>query len=251
MFLNDFNSFEVAFAVFAIFLGGLVKGTVGLGMKIVALGLLANVMALPVAIAVIIVPGIASNVWQIVGGPPLRATLGRLWSFFAVFLAEIWFGTEVLVASDPRLVTAALGAVLVVYATYALIAPRLPHPGPHERWLSPVIGSANGVLAGMTGSDALPGVPYMQCLGLDREQLIQAMGLLFLFGSVAIAVAFVFQGLLTVELGIASGVATLPTLAGYWLGEKPRRRISETRFRQLMLIALLALGLYIVIGNLA
>jgi len=96
----------------------------------------------------------------------------------------------------------------------------------------------------------VPGVPYMQCLQLNRDQLVQAMGLLFLLGSGVIAVAFTVQGIFTRELAIASTAATVPTLAGYWLGEKIRHRIPEEQFRQLMLIALLMLGLYIVISKL-
>jgi len=246
----DLSTFQIVFAFATMVLGGLVKGTIGLGMKIVALGLLATVMPLPSAIAVIIVPGLASNAWQTFSGPPQRDTLGRLWPFFLMFCIGIWFGTEILVAGNPRLITATLGAVLVIYALYALAAPRLPNPGRHEVWLSPVVGSINGVLAGMTGSDAVPGVPYMQCLRLNRDQLVQAMGLLFLLGSGVIAIAFIVQGLLTRELAIASTAATIPTLLGYWLGEKLRHRISEERFRQIMLVALLVLGLYIVISKL-
>jgi len=248
--MPDLSTFQLVFAFATMFLGGLVKGTIGLGMKMVALGLLATVMPLPAAITVIIVPGLASNAWQTFSGPPQRETLLRLWSFFALFCIGIWFGTEILVAGNPRLIAVILGALLVTYALYALAAPRLPHPGRHEVWLSPTIGSINGILAGMTGSDAVPGVPYMQCLQLNRDQLVQAMGLLFLLGSGVIAVAFTVQGIFTRELAIASTAATVPTLAGYWLGEKIRHRIPEEQFRQLMLIALLVLGLYIVISKL-
>lgn len=245
----EFTPFQLAFAVFAMFLGGLVKGTIGMGMKVVVLGLLVTIVSLPVAIALIIVPALTSNIWQIFDGPPLRETLRRTWSLFLVFCIGIWVGTEILVVSDPVVITIILGALLSLYALYALLAPRLPSPGRHEPWMSPAFGGLTGVFGGMTGSDVIPGVPYLQSLGLPRDMLIQAMGILFLLGSAVIAVAFAAQGLLTVEIGAASALGALPTLGGYWFGAKIRRRLPEAMFRKVFLAALLALGLYIVVSN--
>ncbi len=248
--LIDLTPFQFAFAFFALFLGGMVKGTVGMGMKIVVLGLLATIVELPVAIAIIILPAVATNIWQVFGGPPLRETLRRTWSLFVMFCIGVWFGTEILAASNPAHLAAALGVLLVVYSTYALFTPRIPSPGRHEIWMSPAIGGITGIFGGMTGSDVIPGVPYMQAQGLSRDMLIQAMGILFLLGSTMIAVAFTYQGLLTAEIGVASALGSLPTLGGYYFGAKIRSRIPEAQFRKLLLAALFVLGIYIVATNL-
>jgi len=78
--LLDLSPSALAFAVFALFVGGMVKGTVGLGMKVVVLGLLATIVELPVAITIIILPTATTNVWQVFGGPSLRETLQRTWT---------------------------------------------------------------------------------------------------------------------------------------------------------------------------
>ena len=181
------------------------------------------------AIAIIILPAVTTNIWQVFGGPPLRETLRRTWSLFVMFCVGIWFGTEILAASNPaHLADRALGVLLVVYAAYALFTPRIPSPGRHETWMSPVIGGLTGIFGGMTGSDVIPGVPYMQSLGLSRDMLIQAMGILFLLGSTMIAVAFAYQGLLTTEIGFASAIGSLPTLGGYYFGAKIRQSHSRS-----------------------
>ncbi len=92
--LLDLSPSALAFAVFALFVGGMVKGTVGLGMKVVVLGLLATIVELPVAIAIIILPAVATNVWQVFGGPPLREALRQTWVLFLAFCVGIWLGTE-------------------------------------------------------------------------------------------------------------------------------------------------------------
>ena len=247
----DLTPFQFAFAFFALFLGGLVKGTVGMGMKIVVLGLLATIIELPVAIAIIILPAVTTNIWQVFGGPPLRETLRRTWSLFVMVCIGVWFGTEILAASNPAHLAATLGVLLVVYAVFALSAPRIPSPGRHETWMSPVIGGLTGIFGGMTGSDVIPGVPYMQSLGLSRDMMIQAMGILFLLGSSMIAISFAYRGFLTPEIGVASALGSLPTLGGYYFGAKIRQRMPEALFRRILLVALLLLGTYIVTTNIA
>lgn len=247
--LIELTPFQYAFAFFALFLGGLVKGTVGIGMKAITLGLLATVVPLPVAIALLIVPGIAANAWQVLGGGSVVASFKRIWTLLLACCLGVWAGAEILVLANTQFLTIGLGILLTTYATYALLAPRIPAPGRHESWMSPVIGGLNGLAAGMTGSDVIPGVPYLQAMGLTRDALVQAMGLLFLTASFAIALAFQQKGLLDTRLAVSSFVSAFPALTGYYLGDKVRQRISETLFRKVLLLSLLLLGLYIVIRN--
>lgn len=249
MSLIELTAFQYAFAFFALFLGGLVKGTVGIGMKAITLGLLATVVQLPVAIALLIVPGIAANAWQVLGGGSVVGSFKRIWTLLLACCIGVWVGAEILVVANTQLLTIGLGILLATYASYALLAPRIPTPGRHESWMSPIIGGLNGMAAGMTGSDVIPGVPYLQAMGLTRDALVQAMGLLFLTASFAIALAFQQKGLLDARLAVSSFVSAIPALTGYYLGAKVRQRISEALFRKVLLLSLLLLGLYIVIRN--
>lgn len=247
--LVELSPFQYGFAFFAFFLGGLVKGTVGIGMKAIILGLMATVVELPVAIALLIVPGIAANAWQVFGEPGFLHTIRRIWTVLLACYIGVWMGAEILVVADTRLLTIGLGILLALFAVYALLTPQIPSPGRHERWMSPIFGGINGVAAGMTGSDVIPGVPYLQSLGLKRDMLVQAMGLLFLTASLAITLAFQQKGLLNEKLAASSVLFTVPALGGYFIGAKVRQRIPEARFRLVLLFSLLLLGLYIVIRN--
>ena len=247
MLLVELSPFQYGFAFFAFFLGGLVKGTIGIGMKAIILGLIATVIELPVAIALLIVPGIAANAWQVFSEPGLLNTIKRIWTVLLACCIGVWIGAGVLVVVDTRLLTIGLGVLLTLFASYALLTPQIPSPGRHEHWMSPVFGGLNGLAAGMTGSDVIPGVPYLQSLGLKRDRLVQAMGLLFLTASLAITLAFQQKGLLSQELAVSSVMFTIPALIGYYIGAKVRQSIPEDRFRLFLLYSLLLLGLYIVI----
>jgi uncharacterized membrane protein YfcA len=110
-----------------------------------------------------------------------------------------------------------------------------------------IAGCINGFFGGMTGAFAVPGVPYLQALGLQRDQLIQAMGILFTLSTVALAVGLGGQKLLTYDLGLASVLAVVPALIGMAVGQVLRRRIPEAVFRKVFLSALIVLGGYIVL----
>jgi uncharacterized membrane protein YfcA len=104
----------------------------------------------------------------------------------------------------------------------------------------------NGVLTGMTGSYVVPGVLYLQGIGLARDQLIQAMGMLFLVSTIALGLALGSNDLLNAELGLLSAAALVPALIGMALGQSLRRRLPEPLFRRVFFTALLLLGGYII-----
>ncbi len=238
---------ETLALIAAIFvLAGLVKGVVGLGLPIVSLGLLTTVAGLEVAMALMLAPSFATNVWQALQGGAFRALLRRLWTLLLAACLGIWFGAAVLARSDAGLLSGLLGLALVLYALSGLSGFHLPAPGRREVWISPGLGLVNGVMTGLTGSFTVPGVAYLQALGLTRDELIQAMGILFTVSTVALAVALADNRLLSAELGVLSGTALAPAFLGLWLGRWLRYRIPEARFRQVFLVALLLLGAYIV-----
>ncbi len=156
----------------------------------------------------------------------------------------------VLVRSDVALLSALLGLLISVYAAINLLRPRITLAGRAEPWLSPVIGAANGILTGMTGSSVFPGLLYLTALGMPREVLIQAMGVMFTVSTVALAVSLGDHRLLSMELGALSAAAVVPALIGMALGRRLRRRLSETAFRRALFGALLVLGLFILVRSL-
>jgi uncharacterized protein len=100
----------------------------------------------------------------------------------------------------------------------------------------------------MTGSFVVPGVLYLSALGLQREQLIQAMGMLFTLSTLAMALALSGHRMLDGELLLYSSFALLPAMIGMLFGQRIRRRFSEASFRRLFFCALLLLGAYIIVA---
>ncbi len=243
---------ETLALILAVFLlAGLVKGIVGLGLPPVALGLLTVFLGLKDAIVLVVVPSLATNLWQALAGGALLAIGRRLWSLLAFACVGIWFGTGLLAQSDGRLLAGLLGLLLSIYAVTALASPQLRVPEAWEPWLSPPIGAISGFFTGLTGSFTFPGIAYVQALGFPRDRLIQAMGIVFLTSTITLGLGLADNGLLTRDLGIASLAAMIPAFLGLLAGIRMRRRIPEDYFRRILLGALLVLGVYIGINALA
>src|SRR5690606_40288694 len=127
--------------------------------------------------------------WQALSGGHGRAVLARIWPFLVMATATIWLGALALTRVDAALLSGLLGLLLVAYAAIGLCGIRIAVPAGHEGWAGPVFGATNGVLTGMTGSFVVPGVMFLQAIGLPRDELVQAMGMLFTLSTLGLAVA--------------------------------------------------------------
>lgn len=230
----------------AFLLAGTVKGVIGLGLPTVSLALLTLMLDLPTAMALLLLPSFVSNLWQGAVGGHGRWLLARLWPFFIAAAATVWLGSLALRRLDMDLLAILLGVLLVAYGVVSLSGWRLNVSRQQAIWVGPLIGVVNGVLTGMTGSFVVPGVMYLQALGLSRDALVQAMGMLFTLSTVVLAAALQGQRFLTVDLGLMSLLGLIPALAGMIAGQRLRKRLSEVLFRKVFFGALVALGLYII-----
>jgi uncharacterized protein len=237
---------ETLLAVTLIFtLAGFVKGVAGLGLPTIAIALMAVFIGLKEGIALMVVPTIATNVWQALAGGQFLALTRRFWSLLVAAVLGAWIGVGILAQSDATLLAAVLGVLLCLYSVTSLASPPVPPPGRAEPWLSPVIGVTGGLIGGMTGSYAVPGVLYLQALGLSRNALVQALGITFLVFTLALGTSLTSHGLISSQTGLLSLAATLPAFAGMALGQHVRHRMSEATFRPVFFVVLLVLGAWL------
>jgi len=167
----------------------------------------------------------------------------RLWAMMLCIVIGTLLGARLLVIVDPVWSGRALGLALNAYAAYALLLPTFSVPERFQSWLSPVIGMVTGLLTGATGVFTIPAVPYIQALGLQKDELVQALGLSFTVSTVALAGGLLVHGAFRLDQIGLSLLAVLPALAGMWLGSIVRQKISPKTFRRCFLLFLIVLGL--------
>jgi uncharacterized membrane protein YfcA len=114
-----------------------------------------------------------------------------------------------------------------------------------------LIGATTGLVTGATGVFVIPAVPYLQATGLEKDELIQALGLSFTVSTIALAL-----GLLRVDAWQQASLwisllVLVPALAGMQLGQALRQRIPAAAFRRVFFVGLLLLGLYLALERIA
>lgn len=238
----DLSSPNLAVTAAVFFLAGIVKGVTGMGLPTVAMGVLGAIMPPVTAASLLIVPSFVTNVWQLLAGPSFAALVSRLWLMMSGIVIGTVAGSRLLTSADTEWTTFGLGAALSLYAGSCLLARPLSVPARMERPLSPLIGLTTGLITGGTGVFVIPAVPYLQALGLDKDDLIQALGLSFTISTIALAAGLERGGAFRPGNIAVSVLAIFPALLGMWFGQWLRQRISAATFRRGFLICLMLLG---------
>jgi uncharacterized protein len=230
-------------AVFA--LAGLVKGVIGLGLPTISMGLLAVVMPPVQAAAILALPSLVTNLWQMLAGPALAVVARRLWPMMLMVCLGTWAGLGFMTGATARFGTGLLGVALALYAVSGLVALRLPVAGMWEPILSPVVGGITGLITAATGVFVIPAVPYLHAIGLEKQELVQALGLSFTVSTLALTVNLAVEGGLQFSLAGDTLAALGLACVGMWLGQAIRLRLSPAGFRQSFHAGLLLLGVYL------
>jgi uncharacterized protein len=233
----------------AFFAAALLKGVTGLGFSTLGLGLLAVLVDVRVAIPLVVLPSLMSNVVVMVDAGRFRAATARFWPLYLAVLPGLAVGLWLLGASDGTGPRRLLGVVLALYGLFGLLVrdPRLV--ASWEGSLKVPVGVVNGVINGLTGSQVMPLLPYLLALRLHPDLLVQALNSTCTLASLAMLAGLTHLGLLTPPVLLASVVGAGPVALGVWLGARLRRRLPEGTFRILVLGLLVALGVLLVLRS--
>jgi len=229
----------------AFLLAGFVKGVIGLGLPTVSMGLLAVTMQPSHALAIVIVPAVITNIWQTFVGPYLRDIIRRLWPLMVGTVIGIRLNAGLLTGPYARYGTVVLGVLLVIYAIVGLSKFSFSVPRGHENWIGGLVGLITGVVSAATGVQVIPSMPYMQAIGMEKDELVQALGVFFTVATVALAFNLTGAGLLTAATALPGAVAMAAAFAGMFVGQAVRSRMQPEAFRRWFLVAMILLGLYL------
>ena len=235
----------VAFVLAVFVLAGFAKGIIGLGLPTISMGLLALVLSPVEAAALLILPSLVTNVWQMLDGPHLRSLLRRLWPLNLSVCVGTWAGAAFLSGVGGPYGALALGFALMAYALSGLAALKLAVPPVAERWAGPFAGAMTGAITAATGVFVIPAVPYLQSIGLTKDELVQALGLSFTISTLALAVTLTGSAGRGLELAWPAVAGVVVALVGTRLGQAVRARLSPPTFRLWFFSGLLALGAYL------
>lgn len=240
----------LSFIAVVFLLAGLVKGMIGLGLPAVSMGLLTMMISPFQAASLLIVPSMVTNIWQLFAVGQVLRVLQRFWSLLlGIIIGSIWSIFPRLGQTDFNS-EALLGGMLLLYGLYGLAANQTPNLSRYATVLSPLMGYLGGALTVATGVVVIPVVPYLQSLHLQRDDLVQSLGMAFTVSTACLAIFLQQNPVDRLPIDYAwSVMALVPALLGMWLGTRIRYRIAEQKFRKVFFLGLMMLGGYMLFSH--
>jgi uncharacterized protein len=229
-------------ALFAVLLfGGVVKGITGVGLPLVLVPLTAQFFPVPVAVALLTVPMVVTNISQAMEGGHTAAAIRRLSPVLGFVIVGLLVGVHLLLHIDRRVLSLILGISFLALAALLAAMPRVRIADRTARWAGPMVGFAAGVLGGMSAMFGPPMIAYLIGLGTDPDSFVKQMAIFAFTASLTMLLALGGSGAMSwSDVGI-SAAAILPIQAGMPIGRWLRHRTRPEWFRIAVLVVL-ALG---------
>ncbi|MFW6076582.1 MAG: sulfite exporter TauE/SafE family protein, partial [Hyphomicrobiales bacterium] len=193
-------------------LGAVCKGATGIGLPLIALPILAASFGVPHAIAILALPVIAANGWQVWRYRSQWTVVAFLPRLLLGGILGIVAGTAILKATPPQAAVLALGVLLTGYIVFRLLRPNFALPLARGRQFAPSTGFAAGAMQGVTGICGPVLITFLHSLRLSRETFIFAISTIFLALSVTQLPALAVAGLIPWIALAESAFALLPVL---------------------------------------
>lgn len=230
----------------AFLLAGTIKGTVGIGLPTLSISIMAQFVDPRVAIAMLLIPALVTNSWQIYRGGAVRRSAQLLWPFALVMIVAMYVSALLAPLVSQEFLTAGIGVMVVLWAATSLIKKPLRIPDSLDRPFQVLAGLVSGAIGGLTAIWSPPMVMYLLARHNDKEDFVRFTGFLILCGSVPLVIGYVSNGLLTRELALVSTIMVIPTLIGFSIGEKLRRRLHGDQFQTVVLCVFCLMGLNLI-----
>lgn len=234
-------------AVFiALFLGGILKGATGAGLPVIAIPVISAVYDVRVAVAVMAVPNLVTNVWQVWRHRADRLAGSFGWSFAGWGALGVVVGTTLLVRLPVSVMQLSMVAIILGYIILRAARPDVVLEAGRARRLVLPVGVAGGVLQGATGISAPVSVTFLNAMRLPRLAFIHTISCFFAVMCAGQSVAQVYYGLLTPQLAAVGLAALAPMVLALPLGEWIGRQISARTFDRVMMAFLAVLCIRLV-----
>lgn len=215
--------------------GAVVKGATGLGLPLVALPALAASFGVAHGLAILALPLVVTNLWQVWRYRARARALPFLPGLLIAGILGVAAGTWLLTALPESTLSLAVALLVLVYIGLRLAWPDLRLAESAGRGLAPAVGLAAGTLHGATGISAPVGVTFIHAMRLDRETQVFAVSAMFLLFSTTQLPALAVAGILTWPRLLESVFALAPVLVMMPVGTRLSRYISRLTFDRIIL----------------
>lgn len=224
-------------------LGGIVKGTLGVGLPLVVVPLLSLVLPTPTSIRLVAIPVLASNLWQAWDTRVEQARMKRFVPLIAALVLTTLLSVPVTLALTAKMLDAMLSVAVLTAVALMAFKPTFRIPEQHVGRWGAVVGGISGILGGVSSLTGPIIIGYLMALNLGREQFVRTISIVYLCSALPLYASMAFWGRFGLAEVALSTLALAPLGAGMAIGKQLRGRLSEVLFRRVLLLFLTAVAL--------
>tara|TARA_B100000963_G_scaffold199667_1_gene173847 strand:- start:15 stop:779 length:765 start_codon:yes stop_codon:yes gene_type:complete len=240
---------NLALIVLAVFIGGIVKGSVGIGMSMFSVPIIAFILPPTKAMMLLCFPVVFTNFLQM----DIKKGIGSfrfLPMFLALFLGLL-IGGKLILNLSLNYISISIALVIIIFTSLNFFGINLKNlKQANEKILSIIIGFFSGILGGLTTFYAPPVITFLISINVDKEFFIRTTATMYFFASIPLYSSMVYHGLGNYYDLIMSLTLVIPAIIGQFFGSKVRKKLSNEIFQNLVLIILIIIGFTLLSKNL-
>ncbi len=229
------------------FLAGFTQGLSGFGSVLLALPLLTLFIDVKSVIPLVALYGVAMTILLLV---QLRSHLEwkKIYPLLIGSLPGIPIGVYLLKKMDPAMIQAVLGAVLLSYALFGLFY-RPVVKSMKQHWVY-ITGFLAGCLGGALGASGPPVIVYTSLQPWRKDTIKVTLQGYFVVSGLLVVFFQTLGGLTTAAVWHLFFISIPALILGTYAGSFFYGKISEDRYRIIMLILLGCLGVFMMLRSL-
>ena len=239
----DFQTIIIMIVAFT--LGGLVKGATGAGSPVIAIPVLAVFFDAKLAVAIMAVPNLFSNLVQI---KQFRQSVENLTFSFKLSAFGAFGclgGTLFFILTSTRIIELLVAIITVLYVMLSFKKNSKKLSQQIAKKLAPPIGLLGGFVQGTCGVSAPIALAFLNATGMKRVEFIFTISCFFGAMAAIQIVSLSFFNFMTWQIFLLGLLSLAPILLGMSLGDRLTKKISSQSFEKLILVFLILLSLQI------
>ena len=228
--------------ILAVLAGGLVKGTLGFGMPMVALPIIAFIIPPTTAMILLCAPIFLTNFLQIKFKEGVSSY--RFLPMFLSLVVGLIIGARLILEININTITQIIAVSIIFAALVNCFGFKINNINQnYEKIITTIIGFGSGILGGLSTFYGPPMLAYLVAVDLPKEKFVRTVSTMYFIGSFPLYGSLIYYGFATKEDLIFSLILIIQAFISQQIGTKIRDKINHKQFRNLVLSTLIILGI--------
>ena len=232
----------VIIIILAVLAGGLVKGTIGFGMPMVALPLIAFIIPATTAMILLCAPILLTNFLQMKIKEGISSY--RFLPMIICLISGLIIGARLILEINLNTITQIIAVSIIFAALVNCIGFKIENINKSkERIITSIIGFGSGILGGLSTFYGPPMLAYLVAADLPKEKFVRTVSTIYFIGSFPLYGSLIYYGFATKLDLMMSLFLIIPAYISQQIGAKIRNKINQKQFRICILVTLIILGI--------